>query len=135
MTNSVVLDASALVAGLVDQQRQDPLDALVADRAFDLVVPHVCDLEVLSALRTGVFRQVLAPDEAWRALSTFRDLPLNRFPHQPLLGRVFELRDNFTPYDAVYVALAEAMAAPLYTADARLARAVRGWTALEVVEF
>jgi predicted nucleic acid-binding protein len=134
MTNSVVLDASALVAGLVDQQRQDPLDALVADRAFDLVVPHVCDLEVLSALRKAVFRSVLQPEGAWRALSVYRDLPLQRFPHRPLLGRVFELRDNFTPYDAVYVALAEVMAAPLYTADARLVHAVRDWTELEVVE-
>jgi predicted nucleic acid-binding protein len=62
------------------------------------------------------------------------ELPLRRLDHTPLLDRAFALRDNFSAYDAVYVALAEGLAAPLVTADARLARAVRTWTEVEVVE-
>jgi len=49
--------------------------------------------------------------------------PIQRYPHDILLQRVYELRDNLTAYDAVYVALAEALAAPLVTRDARLAQA------------
>jgi predicted nucleic acid-binding protein len=50
-------------------------------------------------------------------------LPLRRYPHGPLLSRIWELRDNLTVYGAAYVALAEALDAPLLTVDARLARA------------
>ena len=46
-----------------------------------------------------------------------------RHAHRPLLPRCWELRDNVTPYDAAYVALAEALGVPLLTADARLANA------------
>jgi predicted nucleic acid-binding protein len=48
---------------------------------------------------------------------------LTRYPHAALLSRVWELRENFTAYDAVYIALAETLEAPLVTTDARLARA------------
>jgi predicted nucleic acid-binding protein len=71
---------------------------------------------------------------AGQALALYAELPLQRFPHTPLLGRVFSLRENFTAYDAVYVALAEGLDAPLHTADARLARAARAHTELAVVE-
>jgi predicted nucleic acid-binding protein len=68
------------------------------------------------------------------ALALHRELPLRRFDHEPLLDRAFALRENFSAYAAVYVALAEGLAAPLVTADERLARAVRTWTGVEVVE-
>lgn len=57
------------------------------------------------------------------ALVDLMDLPLERAPHRPLLPRCWELRQNLTPYDASYVALAEALEAVLITADARLAAA------------
>ena len=50
-------------------------------------------------------------------------LPIRRLPHAPLLPRIWALRDNLTAYDAAYVALAEAIGAPLLTADRKLARA------------
>ena len=56
------------------------------------------------------------------ALADLADLPLRRAQHLPLLPRCWELRHNLTPYDAVYVALAEALEVALLTADARLAR-------------
>ena len=57
------------------------------------------------------------------ALRDLEDLAIERYPHRPLLPRVWELRANLTAYDAVYVALAEALEATLLTGDARLARA------------
>jgi predicted nucleic acid-binding protein len=48
---------------------------------------------------------------------------LTRYPHAALLSRVWELRENLTAYDAVYIALADTLEAPLVTTDARLARA------------
>ncbi|HYZ40455.1 MAG TPA: type II toxin-antitoxin system VapC family toxin [Stellaceae bacterium] len=48
---------------------------------------------------------------------------MHRYPHDLLLQRVWELRTNLTAYDAVYVALAEALEAPLLTRDRRLATA------------
>lgn len=56
-----------------------------------------------------------------------------RAPHQPLIGRIWELRDDLTPYDAAYVALAEALEAPLLTADRRLARAAGAGCEVELL--
>ena len=67
------------------------------------------------------------------ALSLYVDLPLTRFPHTPLLARAFSLRDNLTMYDAIYVALAAAAGAPLYTVDGRLARTASDHTGVRTV--
>lgn len=56
------------------------------------------------------------------ALEVLRELDFARYPHDVLLPRIWQLRDTVTAYDAAYLALAEALAAPLLTADARLAR-------------
>ena len=62
------------------------------------------------------------------------ELPIERLNHHPFLERIFEMRDNFSAYNAAYVAVAEAFEAPLYTTDERLARAVREHTGVEVAE-
>lgn len=54
------------------------------------------------------------------ALSSLRRLRLRRYPHEPLLGRIWELRDNLTVSDAAYVALSEHLGVPLLTSDLRL---------------
>lgn len=54
-----------------------------------------------------------------------QDLALERSPHEPLLPRMWELRRNATAYDAAYLALAEALGAPLVTCDARLVGAAK----------
>jgi predicted nucleic acid-binding protein len=69
-----------------------------------------------------------------QAVADLAELPLNRYEHGPILGRAFELRHNFTAYDATYVALAEALGAAFLTADLRLARAVRTHTSVDVME-
>ena len=58
-----------------------------------------------------------------QALADLAALPLARAPHAPLMPRIWELRDNLTVYDAAYVALAEALSAPLLTADRKLTQA------------
>ena len=65
----------------------------------------------------------LDPASAASALEDLRSLDLERHTHEPLLDRVWALRQNLTAYDAVYVALAEALDTTLLTCDGRLARA------------
>ena len=129
-----MFDASALVSLLLDPAGYAGVVAWMKDGRGEFVVPHVCDVEVLSALRRAVRTGVAPAERALEALADYLDLPLQRAPHAHLLGRAFQLRDNFSAYDGVYVALAEGLAMPLITADARLARAARTWTDVEVVE-
>ena len=129
-----VLDASALAGALLDPPGYTAVLDLLEDEEAEVAVPHLVDVEVLSVLRRVVRLGEAHPDRAQQALAIHLELPLRRFDHTAVAARAFALRDNFSAYDAVYVALAEGLAAPLLTADARLARAVRRWTAVEVVE-
>ena len=86
-------------------------------------VPHLLDLEVAQVLRRYSRHHILTDQRAAQALGDFLDFPLTRYPHDPLLSRIWELRDNFTAYDAAYVALAEVLNIPLVTCDARLTTA------------
>jgi predicted nucleic acid-binding protein len=83
----------------------------------------VFDLEVAAAIRRDALRGVLSDRRAQGALRALADLRATRYSHVPLRRRIWELRENVTPYDATYVALAEALGAPLVTVDAALARA------------
>jgi predicted nucleic acid-binding protein len=118
----IVVDASAMVAVLVvEGDRASALrDRLRGER---LQVPHLIDIEVLSALRRLIRASELAADAADRAVVRLRRWPLRRHPHSRLLARVHQMRESVTSYDAAYVALAEAIGAPLVTCDGSLARA------------
>ena len=61
------------------------------------------------------------------------DFPLVRYPHDFLLSRVWELRRNLTAYDAMYVALAEVLDAPLLTRDKRRAASAGHPARIELV--
>ena len=74
-------------------------------------------------LRRCVREKAISEQRGEEALEDLRDLPLNRYPHDFLLPRVWELRATLTAYDAVYVALAEVLDAPLLTCDGRIASA------------
>ncbi len=89
----------------------------------DLHAPHLLDVEVTAALRRRVRLGQTDVGLATEALTDLGELAALRWDHQPLLRRAWELRQNLTAYDAVYVALAEALAAPLVTTDVRLSRA------------
>jgi predicted nucleic acid-binding protein len=81
------------------------------------------DIEVAQVLRRFLRRGDINPERGRVALQNLADLPLVRYPHERLLPRVWELRNNLTAYDAVYVALAEVLDAPLLTRDRRIAAA------------
>jgi predicted nucleic acid-binding protein len=118
-----VLDASALVELLLGTETGRKVAARIADPALAIHVPHLADVEVAQALRRYVREGALDADSAAAALEDLRSLDLERHGHEPLLDRVWALRDNMTAYDAVYVALAEALDGTLLTCDGRLARA------------
>jgi len=119
----IVLDASALVELLLGTDQGRSIAARISDPGLGLHVPHLADVEVAQALRRYVREGELDPASAAAALESLRSLDLERHAHEPLLDRVWALRDNLTAYDAVYVALAEALDATLLTCDGRLARA------------
>ncbi len=119
----LVVDASALVEFLFRVPESAFFDSFLTGPDTDLHVPALSDLEVLSAVRRLVRSEGTSIPRAKQALRHHLDLPLTRHGHQAFLPRCFELRDVLSPYDAVYVALAEALEAGLVTADRRLARA------------
>lgn len=114
----IVLDASAAVLGLLnDGEARESL----ANEA--VICPHLVDVEVVHALRGQVLRGDLEEPVAAQAVAVWARLGIEREGVSGLLGRVWELRENLSGYDATYVALAEAVEAPLVTADGRLGRA------------
>ncbi len=119
----IVLDASAVLEVLL----RTPAAASVEERMFrpgeTLHAPHLLDVEVAQVLRRYESVRQIAPERGREALADLSDLDLHRYPHDVLLPRVWELRHNLTAYDAVYVALAEALDARLLTRDQRLAGA------------
>jgi predicted nucleic acid-binding protein len=115
----IVVDASILASALGDDgsDGERARSHLAGEHLF---APELIDLEVASAWRRAARAGALGARRAGQALADLAALPLARAAHQPLMSRIWELRDNLSPYDAVYVALAEALNAPLLTADRRL---------------
>lgn len=114
----IVVDASAAVLGLLHDG-----EARAALATGPVACPHLIDAEVANALRAQVRRGAITEIHAARALDVWSRLGLERVGTVGLLARMWALRDDLSAYDAAYVALAEALEAPLVTADAHLARA------------
>ncbi len=119
----IVLDASVL-ANLVgdDGPDGDQVRALLA-AAGDAAIPDLADAETAAVLRKRWIGKTVTARRFAAALDDLAALPIRRYPAVPLLGRVYELRANVTAYDAIYVALAEALNCALVTGDRRLVRA------------
>jgi len=117
-----VVDASAVVAALVDGGR-DGVWARAGLRTGNLVAPSHLHVEVSNVLRRAVLAGRLGSDAGALAHRDLADLTVTTFPFEPLADRVWELHPTVTAYDAAYVALAEALEAPLVTLDRRLAAA------------
>lgn len=114
----IVIDASAMVEALVGREADDGLlDAL----SGEVDAPHLLDIEVLSALRGLVLGHKLDSQVAGLARDDYFSLSITRHEAAPFADRIWGLRHQFTSYDATYLALAEALQAPLYTCDAKLA--------------
>lgn len=114
----IVVDASAMVEALVGR---DADAALFEALGGDLFAPHLLDVEVLSVLRGLTLAHKLNPLDADRAREDYFALTIHRHEIAGLAERIWELRHQFTSYDASYLALAEALGSPLLTCDAKLA--------------
>jgi predicted nucleic acid-binding protein len=117
----VVVDTSAIVTLLLEDPPVPTLAARLS--GLQLHAPHLIDVEFLHALRRLAARGRLATSRAAAVRVDFARLVITRYSHGLLLDRMWDLRDNVSAYDAAFVALAEALALPLVTTDARLASA------------
>lgn len=119
----IVADASAVVEVVLNTSAGQEIAERLLGPAETVAAPHLLDLEVLQVLRRYALAGEMDSERARQAVEDFLDFPILRYPHQLLSSRIWDLRHNLTAYDAAYVALAEALDAPLLTRDARLSRA------------
>jgi predicted nucleic acid-binding protein len=106
--------------------------ARISDPGESLPAPHLLDVEVIQVLRRYARSGQVPVAHAAEATDDLRALDVVRYAHEPLLGRVWALRDTLTAYDGVYVALAEVLDAPLLTLDRRLAGSTGHAAAMEL---
>lgn len=118
----IVVDASAVAEVLLRGAAAAAVERRIHDMRETLHAPHLIDVEVARVVRRYAARRDIGVELGRAALDDLADFPMRRYPHLSMLPRVWELRHNLSAYDAVYVALAEAVDAPLVTLDGRLAR-------------
>jgi len=119
----IVVDASAMLEVLLRTPAALPIEERLFEGGETLHAPHLIDLEVVQVLRRYAAGDEISAERAREALDDFAAFRLRRWAHEPLTLRIWDLRQNLTAYDAAYVALAEALGAPLLTRDRRLASA------------
>lgn len=119
----IVLDASAVVELLLGTAAGVAVAERIADPDESLHAPHLLSVEVAQVLRRLTASGQLTARRGHDAMEDLADLPLERYDHEPLLGRMWALRSHLTAYDSTYIALAEGLGAPLLTLDRRLATA------------
>ena len=129
----MVLDASGAIELLLNTAAGQRLALRLRDESEFIHVPHLIDVEIAQVLRRYVRHGMLDEGRGARALERWRRLDAERYSHEPFLERVWQLRDNISAYDAVYVALAEALSTALGTGDRRLAAAPGVNVAIEVI--
>jgi predicted nucleic acid-binding protein len=129
----IVVDASALLEVLLRTPAAQAVESRLFEERQTLHAPHLLDAEVAHVLRRYANIGEIDEKRGSEALADLTDFPIRRYPHDFLLSRVWGLRSNFTAYDAIYVALAEALNAPLLTRDQRLITAVRRHVDIELV--
>jgi predicted nucleic acid-binding protein len=129
-----VVDASVLVEYLTDGAHGEASRRQIGARPGWLWAPYLVDAEVGHALRGGVRAGQISARRAHGALADLLEMRLQRVAHHALVDRAWELRENLSFYDGLYVALAEALDAPLLTFDARLAKAPGVRAEIEIVQ-
>lgn len=127
----LVVDASAVAELVLGTAKGRAVAAALGDHT--LHAPELMPLEVASVLRGLVRAREIQAGDLPQMLADLRSLGVELYEHLPMLGRVLDLRDNVTVYDAIYLALAEVLDAPLLTCDKKLAAAAGTWAAVHVV--
>ena len=130
----IVVDASALLEFLL----QTSLGARVEARLFrhedEFHAPHLVDVEIVQGLRRLVRVGEVTSGRADQAIADLTDLDLHRHAHLDLLSRAWKLREHISAYGAMYVALAEAIEAPMVTCDGPLAKTPGHRARIEVID-
>jgi predicted nucleic acid-binding protein len=119
----IVLDASAAVDWLLQTSAGHNIEKRIYLRNETLHAPHLFDLDVTHVLRRLALRGLIPVHRVDEAVRDLLDLRLTRYLHGMLVPRIWQLRHNFSAYDAAYIVLAERLGAVLVTRDARLASA------------
>ena len=128
----IVLDASAAVDWLLQTSAGQHIEKRIYSATESLHAPHLLDLEVAQVLRRLVREATVPSTRADQAVQDLLDLRITRYPHFVLLPRIWQLRHNFSAYDAAYIALAEKLNATLITRDKKLAAASGHAAAIEL---
>jgi predicted nucleic acid-binding protein len=129
----IVVDASAVLEALLRTPAAGAVERRLFATSQTLHAPHLLDVEVAQVVRRYAANGEIDVERGRMALDDLVDLPLHRYPHDLLLPRVWDLRNNITAYDAMYVALAEMLDAPLITRDKRLAASTGHHALIELV--
>jgi predicted nucleic acid-binding protein len=132
----LVVDASAVFELLLELPAAAAVYRHMRAHDHDWAAPHILDVEVMNGLRRAVFSGRATNARADEAAADLLDMTFERYSHEALLPRIWHLRNNFSPYDASYLALAEVLAddgVPLLTTDSRFARAARKHSDVEVM--
>ena len=130
----IVVDASALLEFLLQTSLGARVEARLFGEEDELHAPHLLDVEIVQGLRRLVRTGEVSSGRAEEAIADLTDLDLHRHAHLDLLDRAWKLRDNISAYDAMYVALAEAIEAPIVTCDSPLAKAPGHRARIEVID-
>ena len=128
----IVLDASAAIAILLQLANSGTVMNRIFADGETLHAPHLIDVEVTQVVRRYWRAGDITPGRGADALSDLSLLPLQRYSHEPLLARIWQLRNNVSAYDAAYIALAEGLDATFVTMDSALARIPGGRVPVEV---
>ena len=128
----IVVDASFILYVFLDSV-DDPTYLDTIETKGDLVAPHLIDLEFINAIRKQLRLKLISENRANQAIADFDDLVLERKSIHHLNSIIWGLRNNFTPYDAAYVALANDLAIPFLTRDQKLATAIKAHTKVELI--
>ncbi len=128
----IVLDASAAMDWLLQTPVGRQIENRIYARAESLHAPHLLDLEVIQVLRRLLRGGAISALRADQAVEDLVDLRIARYLHFVFLPRIWRNRNNFSAYDAAYVALAEELGATLVTRDTRLASAAGSGLAVEL---
>lgn len=129
----IVVDASALLEVLLRTKAGEAVQQRILDPRETLHAPHVIDVEITQVLRRYAARREIDSERGRGALADLAAFPLRRYSHTLFLNRIWELRENFTAYDAAYIALTEALDATLVTRDRPLVAACTSFIRTEVV--
>lgn len=118
----LVLDASVALELTLRSAKGALASRMILQVGEALHAPHLIDIEFAHTVRRMVREKELDPIAAQEAFGDFLDLALKRHAHTAFLPRIWALRNALSAYDAAYIALAEALNAPLATCDGRLSR-------------